>query len=144
MEAQREASANASLYFLSGYLRALFETDGAKWEELMDSFVEDNGLRRWVPELTWRAGELTDKSALRVLNLVKEDAVNAAELGTFAYGGTLKTISRDVFNQWIEELLTYPMTQTACAALDLYSQYYHDDAGMHELSEDLTLRLLSD
>ena len=143
MEAQREASANASLYFLSGYLRALFETDGAKWEELMDSFVEDNGLRRWVPELTWRAGELTDKSALRVLNLVKEDAVNAAELGTFAYGGTLKTISRDVFNQWIEELLTYPMTQTACAALDLYSQYYHDDAGMHELSEDLTLRLLS-
>jgi hypothetical protein len=143
IEAQRETSANASLYFLSGYLRALSETDGAKWEELMDSFVENNDLKRWVPELTWRAGKLTNQSALRVLNLVKKHAVNAAELGTFAYGGTLKTISSDVFNQWIEELLTYPRTQTACAALDLYFQYYHDDAGMHELSENLTLRLLT-
>ena len=41
LDAQRNAGDNASVYFLSGYFRTIFERDMLQWEEQLDALVDD-------------------------------------------------------------------------------------------------------
>ena len=143
IQAQQNVEANPSLFLLGGYLRGLFERDEARWEELMDSLAENAVSRTWVPELTWRAGRPSDQAALRVLALVQKGVVHFGQLGMFAYGGASKSLSPDVFNQWIDTLLSHPEPQAAYIALDLYPFYYSVGDIHGDMPEQLTLRLLS-
>ncbi len=45
LEAQRRTSENASVYFLGGYLRALFERNREMWEKQLDALTEDKNLK---------------------------------------------------------------------------------------------------
>jgi hypothetical protein len=71
LDAQRNASGNASAYFLGGYFRALFEKNQNMWEEQLDTIAKDEKLNPWLPELTWRSG-MTDRAALRLLDLAQK------------------------------------------------------------------------
>lgn len=143
VEAQRKAGADASAYFLGGYLRVLFEQDQQEWEELLDDFAQDSELRIWVPELTWRSGRISDKAALRFLKLVEEGAVDVGHFQMFVYGGFLRELSEGVFRKWTEFLLNYPDAFGGYIALGLFSQYYLGKDPKHRLPEELTLRLLT-
>jgi hypothetical protein len=142
-EEQKNVGANASVYFLGGYLRVLFEKDQQRWEQLLDSFSQDEKLRIWVPELTWRIGKLSDRAALRVLKLVDEGTVDVGHLQMFAYGGVIKELSEDIFKKWIEFLLSHSNVYAAYIALALHSHYYLGKDSQYSLPEELTLRLLT-
>lgn len=142
-EAQKNASENASAYFLGGYLRVLFEQDQQRWEELLDSFSQDEKLRAWVPELTWRTGKVSDRAALRVLRLADEGIADIGHFRMFVYGGATGGLSREAFREWIKFLLSHPDAYAAYIALDLYSHYYLAKDARHSLPEELTLRLLT-
>ncbi len=142
-EAQKNASENASAYFLGGYLRVLFEQDQQRWEELLDSFSQDEKLRAWVPELTWRTGKVSDRAALRVLRLADEGIADIGHFRMFVYGGATSGLSGEAFREWIEFLLSHPDAYAAYIALDLYSHYYLAKDARHSLPEELTLRLLT-
>jgi len=142
-EKQKDAGENASVYFLGGYLRIVFEKDKQRWEDLLDSFSQDKKLGAWVPELTWRSGKISDRAALRVLKLANEGTVGVGLFRMFVYGGVIKDLSEDTFRKWVEFLLSHPDVHAAYIALDLYPHYYLGKDPQFRLPEELTLRLLT-
>ncbi len=142
-EAQKNASENASAYFLGGYLRVLFEENQQAWEELLDSFSQDEKLKACVPELTWRLGKISNRAALRILRLADEGVVGIGHFQMFVYGGVIRELSDDVFRNWIEFLLSHPDVHGAHIALALCSHYYLRKDSQYNLPEELTFRLLT-
>lgn len=140
LEAQRNAGANASTFFLGGYFRGLHERDAERWEALLDELVGDEALRSWVPELTWRSG-MSDRAAMRVLNLARAGFIAFDHLRMFALGS--EKVSEEVFRQWIEFLLSRGKRHAVTIALDLHHFYYSRKDAPNELPKELTLRLLT-
>ena len=142
LEAQRNASENASVYFLGGYFRVLFEKEREEWEKQLDTLTEDKKLNVWVPELTWRSG-MSDRAVLRVLDLAKKGIVGVENFRMFCVGGAIRDLSEVVFKEWIEFLLGGLDTFSISIALDLYHFYYLNGESKYALPEELTLRLLT-
>lgn len=142
LEAQREASQNASSYFLGGYFRALFERDSQEWEKQLDVITGDRKLNIWIPELTWRSG-MSDRAALRILDLAEKDTISVDHFGMFRLGSVIQNLSEDIFQKWIEFLLSRVETVGISIALDLFQFYYLRKESKHVLPEELTLRLLT-
>jgi hypothetical protein len=143
LDAQRKVikNKNASDYFLGGYLRALYEIKPDQWESLLDKLAKDKDFASWVPNLTWRSG-ITNRAALRILNLAKKGIVNAVHLRIFGYGSIISNISEKIFKQWIEFLLESSDDAAASIALDLYDFFYIRSKDKYKLPKELTFKLL--
>jgi len=141
LEAQRNATDNSSVFFLGGYMRVLFEKNQAQWEEYADLLAQDEILRTWLPELTWRSG-LTDRGGLRILKLAENNAINVGYFRLFTAGRIIQILSEDIFQGWIQSLLDSSHPYAIPIALDLYYLYYVDAESKHMLPEDLSLTVL--
>lgn len=144
LEAQRKVvdSEDSSDYFLGGYLKALFERDPKGWEDLLDNLARDKKLATWVPGLTWRSG-LSDRSALRILDLAKKGIIAPYHFRVFGLGSVISDLSEKVFIQWIDFLLSSAEDYAVSIALDLYQFFYLRKESKHKLPDKLTLRLLT-
>ena len=142
LEAQRRADKNASVYFLGGYFRVLFERNRRKWEEQLDVLVEDKKLNVWIPELTRRSG-ISDRAALRILDLAKERIIGITHFRLFCSGDVIQKLSEVTFKKWIEFLLTSSDTLAISIALGLYNFYYLFKESNYSLPQDLTFKLLT-
>ena len=123
IEAQRRAGENASAYFLGGYLCALFEAAPSLWEAQLDTLIDDAKLRLLIPELTYRSG-LTDRAGLRLLKLAKRGIINVNHFGFFAYGQAIKSLSNEVFTEWITFLLRDTDKSSVALALNFFHRYH--------------------
>jgi hypothetical protein len=140
LEVQRNAVKNADVCFLGGYLRVLFEQDRERWENQLDALMEDKNLNTWIPELTWRAG-MTDRAALRILDLAKKSVINIRYFWIFRLGRSTQELSEDVFNIIIEYLLSNSDIYAISTALDMYHYYIYKEP-KHILPVELTMKLL--
>jgi hypothetical protein len=141
LNAQRQAGENSSVFFLSGYLRALRNRYEELWETLLDDLMNDEKLSIYIPEITLRCG-FSDRAALRVLGLGKSGVIDPSHFGIFGYGSGIQDLSEKVFIQWIEFLLDSPRFYAISIALDLYDLYYLRATLQHPIPDDLTLKLL--
>jgi hypothetical protein len=141
-EHQMEVGQSASVFFLGGYFRALFEKNPAKWEAELDALVDDHKLAPWIPELTWRSG-LTDRAALRVLELAKSGVVPTQNFQMFCLGSVLQSLSEDTYKMWIAHLMGAPDRIAAGIAIDMHDFFYLRKGARYTLPEDLTFRLLT-
>ena len=142
LDAQRNAVDNASVYFLGGYFRVIFEKDLAQWENHLDELVEDTALNVLIPEITHRSG-LTDRAGLRLLNLAKGGIIGINHFGSFVYGKAVESLSEAVFTTWIEFLLNKTNKSAVSIALSLYHHYYIRKKPEPALSSNLTSQLLT-
>lgn len=144
LNAQRKVSRqpNSSDYFIGGYLRVLFEKDKEKWEALLDDLAKDEKLASWVSDLTWRSG-MSDRAALRVLELAKKKVITAGHFRVFGLGSVIRDLSEDIFKKWIDFLLECPEEHAVSIALDLYQFFYLRKESKHKLPDNLTLKLLT-
>ena len=142
LKAQRSASENASAYFLGGYLRALFEAEPSLWEAQLDALINDAKLRLLIPELTYRSG-LTDRAGLRLLELAKSRITNVNHFGFFAYGQAIKSLSDEVFTQWITFLLSASNKSSVSLALDFFHRYHVFQKPKPTLPSELTFQLIT-
>ncbi len=142
LNSQRNAVDNASVYFLGGYFRVIFEKDLAQWEEQLDALIEDTRLNVMIPDITHRSG-LTDRAGIRLLNLAKEGTIGINHFRTFIYGNTTINLSEEVFTTWIEFLLSFMDKSAVSIALSLYHHYYDRRKPRMALPRDLTFRLLT-
>ena len=142
LDAQRNAVDNASVYFLGGYFRVIFEKDLAQWEEQLDALIEDTTLNVMIPDLTHRSG-LTDRAGIRLLNLAKEGIIGINHFGTFVYGKATENLSEKVFTTWIEFLLSFMDKSAVSIALSLYHRYYDSRKSNIVLPRDLTFQILT-
>ena len=142
LDVQRHTESEPGVLFLSGYLKALFEHNSQQWEELMDSFTEDEVLHSWIPEITWRSSQISDRAGLRMLKSIQAGDTHIGHFRMLIWGGVVRNLSEDVFSQWIEYLLVHPDKHAISIALDLYRMYYAIEQPTRTCPEDLTLRLL--
>ena len=142
LDAQRNAVDNASVYFLGGYFRVIFEKDLAQWEEQLDALIEDTTLNMMIPDLTYRSG-LTDRAGIRLLNLAKDGIIDINRFGIFVYGKAVESLSEEVFTAWIEFLLSFMDKSAVSIALSLYHHYYDRQKSEIVLPRDLTFLLLT-
>ena len=142
LDAQRNAATNASVFFLGGYFRAIFDKDQSLWEEQLDVLVEDPKLNIAISDLT-RCSGLTDRAGLRLLNLATNGVIDVNHFGIFVYGKTIESLSDEVFTAWIEFLLSATDKFAVSIALELYYYYYVFEKPEPTLSCDLTFRLLA-
>lgn len=142
LESQRKASKDQSGYFLGGYLRALFERNQERWERELDLLMGDKKLNVSLPELTWRSG-ISNRAALRVLELAEKGVIDAEHFGIFRYGNVIKNLSEDIFKKLIEFLLSSSNTSAISIALCLHDDYYLRGERKNTLPEELTLKLLT-
>jgi hypothetical protein len=123
LEAQRKSSDKNNVFFLCGYMRALFEGKPAVWEQLLDDFTNDEQLRSHVPELTWRSG-MSDRAALRILDLAKTGQMETGKFGMFSYGSAIKDLSEGVFKQWADFLVRQSDVVAITILLNLIHFFY--------------------
>lgn len=142
LEAQRRAGENASAYFLGGYLRALFETEPSRCEAQLDALIDDAKLRSLIPELTYRSG-LTDRAGLRILQLAKSQIINVNHFGFFSYGQAIKSLSDEVFSEWIAFLLSVIDKSSVSLALSFFDTYHIFQKLQPTLPFELTFRLIT-
>jgi len=143
VDAQKNAGEKTNVYFLSGYFRAFFERNQAKWEEELDKIIQDPKLRVWASELTWRSGPLTDRAAERLFSLVQSGMVGFEHFRIFAYGSATRNLSEDIFRRWVELLIQKNNKTATSIALDLCQFFYCRKESRYELPEDLGLKLLT-
>ncbi len=141
LEAQRNAEDNASVYFLGGYFRALFEGNIAEWEKQLDVLVEDTTLNVLIPEITHLSG-MTKPAGLRLLKLAKDGVMDIKFFASFFRKHVIDNLSDEVFAEWIEFLLNSSDDLAVPIALKLYYFYYVYDKQGLVLPRDLTFQLI--
>ncbi|MDD9974900.1 MAG: hypothetical protein OXU27_12885 [Candidatus Poribacteria bacterium] len=141
LEAQRNASENASAFFLGGYFRALFDSNVIAWEKQLDALVEDPRLNVLIPDLTYRSG-ITDQAGLRLLKLAEEGVMHISSFASFFDSRVTDNLSGEVFTKWITFLLDSSDSSAVPIALKLYYFYYVHGKQKFTLPHDLTFQLL--
>jgi hypothetical protein len=142
VEEQQKSTVKNTVFFLSGYMRAIFESGQETWERLLDEFATSDQMRIHIAELTWRSG-MTDRAALRVLKLAWAGQMDVTRFGIFCSGNVIKDLSEDAFKQWAEFLVKQSDSVGVRILLNLMLTYYgHGNAG-RTLPADLALRALS-
>lgn len=141
---QKVADKNPSVFFLGGYMRALFEKVPEDWEKQLDILARDTKLNIYVPELTWRSG-MSDRAALRILKLAEKEIIKCNQFKMFGYGSVIRNLSEAVFQKWVKFLLSNQEQAAVYIAMDLYGFYYvHASKETKRiLPEDMTLQLLT-
>ena len=142
VEAQRNATKDASGFFLGGYFRALFEHDQEGWEKQLDLIAEDTELKILVPEITWRS-RLTDRAALRILCLAEKGDVATTQFSMFSTGGVIHNLSEEVFKKWMDFLIAKAEHEAVYIALNLFYFFYIFKGSKYCLPRELTLKLLT-
>ena len=142
LDAQRNAGENACVYFLGGYLRAIFDSNVVEWEKQLDALMTDTTLGAEIPELTNRSG-MTDRAGWRILKLAKSGIINVNHFGIFDYFKVIESLSNEVFTAWIEFLLNATEKSAVSIVLHLYERYYTFPKPKPTLPRDLTFRILS-
>ena len=118
LQAQEEAGPQGTRFFFGGYLRAYKERDEEDWETQLDSLAKKIGTQAWVPELTQRSGLLTDKAGNRVLRLAKEGVIPDTQFRLFRFGGVIRSLSPQVFEQWLSHLIPhFPDQPRGCVVI---------------------------
>ena len=140
--AQSKAGENASLAFLGGYYKAIFEVDRERWENQLDVFAKDKELSTWVPELTWRSG-MSDQAAIRIISLAENKILSFENFRMFGYGSSIQDISNNVFQRWIRFLINIPDIESTYIALELFHSYYGRKESKYVPPEELTYGLLT-
>jgi hypothetical protein len=143
LDAQESAGENASVYFLGGYFRALYQADRQKWEECLDNIGHSEKLATFLPELTWRSGPLTDRAALRVLNLAINGTIQFTAFRLFAYGSVINELPEETVRKWLHFLLECNNRVAVSICLNLIDYYYLDEKSKHRLPADTTARALT-
>lgn len=142
LKAQLNANDNASLYFVGGYFRALFEDVPQRWEEELDAIISDNKMNSWIPELTLRSG-MSDQAVMRILNLAQKNVISIEQLKIYSVGGAFRNISEKTFIKWIEYLLGSSDPNAILIVSINYHFYYCHDISKHPLPKELTLKFLT-
>ena len=139
MDALRKAGREASGFFVSGYLRRVFDTDPGKWKEHLDRVYDDPGLVGIFPEIVYRSG-LTDEVGEMIRRGIEDGKFGHAVMGTFMYGGAINALSEMELLRWTDLLLGRGIAGTIIA-LNLFGAYFA--AGRQRaLPKEAALRIL--
>jgi len=138
--ALRKSEGRGNGFFVGGYFRRIFEKDVKKWEDELDAIYNDPALCRLLPEITWRSG-LTDRSAKRLTDGVRDKKFDHTVFGYFRYGSASGTLSEKQLAEWMEILLKEKDRGAVFIAGEIFYHYFVHGK-QKTLPKDLALDLL--
>lgn len=141
IDAQAKCTSKCSVFFLSGYFKAIFEKDINSWENNLDTLLKSEKLTPMIPEITWRSG-MTERASVRIIELAENGKIHYNQFGMFRYGGVVKEIPENIIDKWIRFLTAKNDTSALSIALDLCFSFYVYQEKRGNLPEKLTLELL--
>lgn len=140
LQAQRDAGEHGSEFFLSGYLRVIFENNVEQWNSIMVELSHDDILLQFFPDIAWRSG-INDKIATLLLRLITDNKIDAITLSKFQIGGVIYAISESVVKQWVKTMFDTGRQEVILKAIELfYSFFVHRQP--KNLDEQITFNLL--
>ncbi len=140
LDSQKNARKDESAFFLSGYMRKIFESNKGLWTRIMESLSEDNALSRFFFEIAWRSG-ITDKIGKVLLDMVRKNEIDAGKLSQFCIGGAVCQLSESIVQEWIRIMLATRRPAVVSSAVDLFYMYFINKQEKI-LNAELTLELL--
>lgn len=140
LDSQKNAGKDGSAFFLSGYMRKIFENNKGLWTEIMGSLSKDEALLRFFLEIAWRSG-ITDKIGEVLLEMVRKNEIDAVKLSQFCIGGTIYQLSELIVEEWIRMMLDSNRPDVVSSAVDLFYMYFVNRQEK-TLNAELTLELL--
>ncbi|MBX7046189.1 MAG: hypothetical protein K1X86_10155 [Ignavibacteria bacterium] len=141
IEQQKKIKENRSLYFLSGYFRALYEVNKVKFENLIIELSKSEETREWILVLSSNT-YLTDKILLNITQFLKDKKLEFSELNVFHYGTALEYVSENVFLEFINVILEQKKFRNNILAMDFVRHYYLRAEETKVLPKNLTYNLL--
>ena len=135
------AGSDGAAHTLGGYLWAMLERDRDLWALEMDHIAQDRTLQIWLPEISRRT-ELNDHLADLILSLAREGRIAPDRLGLFAFGRSIRMLTRQMVESWIGFLLSGDHLNLTSVAFDLFYGYFRRDGVWDRLPIKLTRQLL--
>ena len=123
LQAQRDAGEHGSEFFLSGYLRVIFENNVKQWNTIMVELSHDDTLLQIFPDIAWRSG-ISDKIAILLLELITDNKIDAITLSKFQMGGVICALSESVVKQWIKTMLGTGRQEVVLKAIELFYSFF--------------------
>ena len=80
-QAYYEAESDANVYFVGGYLRAIFERDTEAWEQIVFAIANDGRKPEYLPGLIWRSG-MSDNAAQLLCNSLAPERFGPKDLAS--------------------------------------------------------------
>ncbi len=139
-EQKKATGDKASVYFLSGYLQGVQKQDRDKADQIVEELSKDPFFLPYILELIWRI-ELDERTGRLVLDLLKNDKINYREMSQFKLGAAVKSISDDLFDQWVRNLLERNDVYAHVTAVDIFLSHYVFQE-QKQLPKSLTKKLL--
>ncbi len=141
IEYQTRNSPDANDFLLGGYLNGVFIKNPDQRDSILESMAENKRIRNYIIGLIWRSG-LTDRSGLMVVELIKRGGVDYRLLNTFMYGSVLLPLSNEVFNEWLDYLLSANNYESGIIALNLAHDYYCRKEQRPEAAKNTVMNIL--
>ncbi|MDA7949616.1 MAG: hypothetical protein MPJ78_19345, partial [Hyphomicrobiaceae bacterium] len=123
LDATSRAGERASGFFVSGYLRHVFNNDQQAWHDALDGMYPDRHLCRILPEVVYRSG-LTDRAASMIARGVREGRMDLGSLAMFQYGRVVRHLSEPVMLEWIDLLSDEEDPDCTGIAMSLFYSYF--------------------
>lgn len=132
-----------SIFFLGGYIRAIQESDPSKVEMIIDGLLIDADMKKYVPELLWRAEAINEKTALQILELAKDGVIGPANFRALYIGESAYKLPEAIFFEWVKYLLSTETVVGVEIAVSMYYMYYPGKKSGKALPEKSTLEFLT-
>lgn len=130
-----------SLQFLGGYAKAMNESNKDLFEKEISELAKDPIWQPFILEIVWRAG-VSDYSANIILDLAQDNKIDKKDFSLFGYGLDINSLSEDMFQKWINLLISTDDAADIKNALNLFHLYYSEKKGI-ELPKDLALKIIT-
>lgn len=131
---------NATWFFFSGYLKAIFELNPAIWEVFIDELVRDNSFCKFIGVLVRESG-FTDASLEKLFREYEKERLEIECLSCFRHSSQLKVLRLET----IQTLVRYLLKKNKCIdALKILKRIYGNNKKSDSLPEELTYQVLKD
>jgi hypothetical protein len=126
-------SKSLNLALLGGYFRALHELNEEVWEGYLDTLVKFDSTKIFVPALI-QGSNLTEKSGIRLYELLEKGDIQFWELGRFRYGLQIQRLSEKTLKKWLGALLSQNDAYATSLAIEFLDQFYIRDSSIPQKS----------
>lgn len=140
IQQKKSTNENASIYFLSGYLKALQKQNPDKLYQLFDELKEDSYYLPYMLELIRITG-LDEHTGGLVLHMLEAGKANYCEMACFTWGAEVKNISDELFDRLIKQLLRQNDVHIHAIAVTLFLSHYVSQE-KKQIPKSLTKELL--
>src|SRR3989304_5832207 len=137
----RVSPENTNPLFLSGYLRAIFDSDINYWESVITELIADSAFKQSIVEIVWRSG-ITNSIISKLILSLKQGQISTNQFQYFSLGRSLQDIEPEIVSELITCCIASGEISDISIGLEMADHYYCDKNENRAIPKDLNRKLL--